>query len=138
MSAAPGSLARLVPGGFQRGTDPRRHMNGSRPRKLAELEKILDEHREPQKLRATLERLRELAYGEPITITERGPDGEIETHVELRAHPGFMKLYLDRVLGPVSEDNSEALRRIAISLLDEKLEAARAQREAREPHDPAE
>ncbi len=105
-------------------------MGGTKSRKVAELEKILDEHRTPEMLRETMQRLKELAYGEPITITTRGLDGELETHVELRAHPGFMKLYLDRVIGPVSDDNSAALRKIAEGIVDEMVQAARSRREA--------
>ena len=55
---------------------------GGRPRRAGEIEAVLDEHRIPEKMREVLSKLRELA---------------------LAGEPGTMKLYLDRVMGPVRD-----------------------------------
>lgn len=55
---------------------------GGRPRKLREVDAVLEEHRSAEGMREAFSRLREMAFA-----------GEA----------GAMKLYLDRVLGPVRE-----------------------------------
>jgi hypothetical protein len=80
---------------------PGNRMNpGGRPKVLREIEAMLDkEHRNVQNMREVFERLKALALGEVVTV--KGPDGQ--TDVELQADPAFMKLYLERVLGPVKD-----------------------------------
>ena len=73
---------------------------GGRPKALRDIEKMLDaEHRNPENMRAVFDRLRALALGEVVTVAT--PDGSAD--VELHAEPAFMKLYLERVMGPVKE-----------------------------------
>lgn len=122
-----GELAPEVPGGFK-SIDARRGTNGGRPAKLAEIEAMLDtEHRDVSKMREVFERLRALSFGEPVEITDR--EGNV-IRVELRAHPGFMKLYLDRLMGPVREDDGTSPLQDAVQReLMRLLEAAEAERE---------
>jgi hypothetical protein len=73
---------------------------GGRPKALREIEKMLDaEHRNLESVREVFTRLRALALGELVTVADK--DGG--TTVELQAEPAFMKLYLERVLGPVKD-----------------------------------
>ena len=75
---------------------------GGRPKKLREIEAMLDkEHRDPAKMREVFDRLRALAMGEAVTVPVPGGDGE--TMVEIQADAHFMKLYLERVMGPVKD-----------------------------------
>lgn len=80
---------------------------GGRPRRLAEIEKMLDaEHRTVENMREVFARLKALALGEVVRVPD--PDSEDGTAtIELRSDPAFMKLYLDRTLGPVRELASE-------------------------------
>lgn len=74
---------------------------GGRFKGLVALERMLDdEHRSPEQLREVFTRLRALALGELVTVyDEHGK----EVGVELKARPEFMKMYLDRVIGPVAD-----------------------------------
>lgn len=73
---------------------------GGRPKVLREIEAMLNaEHRTVDNMREVFGRLKALAMGEVVTI--RTKDGEIK--IDLRAEPGFMKLYLERILGPVKD-----------------------------------
>lgn len=73
---------------------------GGRPKKLREIEEMLDaEHRTPENMRVVFARLKALALGEIIHEVDK--DGEVT--IGLSADPAFMKLYLDRTLGPVKE-----------------------------------
>lgn len=73
---------------------------GGRRRKLAEIEQMLDaEHRNVDSMREVFARLKALALGEVVTLT--GKDGEVT--LTLKAAPEFMRLYLERVLGPVKD-----------------------------------
>lgn len=75
---------------------------GGRPKRIAEIEKMLNkEHRNVEALRPLMARLRALAMGEAIPVAVQGEHGMIELQAKLVADPAFMKLYLDRVLGPV-------------------------------------
>lgn len=77
---------------------------GGKSRKLRDIERMLDEeHRDIDKMREVFARLRFLALGEPVMVMFRGK----EVRIDLKADPAFMKLYLDRVLGPVKELISE-------------------------------
>jgi hypothetical protein len=91
----------VVPGGpFRKGHDPRRGRNGGRSNRLAEIQRMLDdEHRTTDNIREVFTRLKELAMEDMITAhtDEKGVE-----HVTRRPpSPEFMKLYLDRILGPV-------------------------------------
>lgn len=75
---------------------------GGRPRTLVEIERMLNaEHRNVENMREVFARLRALAMGDVVEVT--APKTGKVIRVELRAAPEFMKLYLDRVLGPVRE-----------------------------------
>jgi hypothetical protein len=75
---------------------------GGRPKKLREIEAMLDaEHRTVANMRGVFTRLKALAMGEVVTAMVPGGDGEMELKID--AHPGFMKLYLERVIGPVKD-----------------------------------
>lgn len=72
---------------------------GGRPRKLREIEAMLDEeHRTVENMRPVFARLKFLALGEPVEVTFRGA----VVRIELKADAAFMSLYLDRVLGPMA------------------------------------
>src|SRR5262245_8800497 len=72
-----------------------------RPRKLVEIEAMLDaEHRTVKNMRDVFARLKALALGEVIEVTDK--EGNV-VGVDLRADPRFMELYLNRILGPVKE-----------------------------------
>lgn len=88
------------PGTFAPGPDPRRGRNGGRSNRLAEIQRMLDEtHRTVENVKEVFARLKELAMEDMITAhtDEKGVE-----HVTRRPpSPEFMKLYLDRILGPV-------------------------------------
>lgn len=73
---------------------------GGRPKKLVEIQRMLDEeHRNVENMREVFARLKELAMEDMITAhtDEKGVE-----HITRRPpSPEFMKLYLDRILGPV-------------------------------------
>jgi hypothetical protein len=107
-----GELIPSRPGGFVKGHDPRRGISGGRPRKLRDIERMLNkEHRNTEKMREVFERLRSLAMGEVITVSHFNADNcTIETSIKLEADARFMQLYLDRVLGkarPVEEESPD-------------------------------
>src|SRR5262245_46927637 len=82
----------------QKGYDPRRGTSGGRPRKLVEIEAVVDEHRTPEKVREALDKLRELALeGTEREIFWQG----MVCGRRVEYSPAYMALYLDRVLGPV-------------------------------------
>jgi len=60
-----------------------------------------EEHRTIAGMRDVFARLKALALGEVVEVPDPRDDGK--TKVVLSADPAFMKLYLDRVLGPVRE-----------------------------------
>jgi hypothetical protein len=71
-----------------------------RPKALVAIQKMLDdEHRSLDSMREVFSRLKALALGQVVTVT--GKDGEVD--IELEAEPAYMKLYLERVLGPVKD-----------------------------------
>lgn len=75
---------------------------GGRPKKLVEIERMLDDdHRTVDNMREVFARLKALALGEVVEVPI--PGGEGETRIELRAEPAFMKLYLERTLGPLKD-----------------------------------
>lgn len=81
--------------------DPRINAGG-RPKKLTEIEAMLDaEHRTVENMREVFARLKALALGEVVEVPI--PGGEGDTAIQLRADARFMDLYLDRILGPVKE-----------------------------------
>jgi|SoimicmetaTmtHMA_FD_contig_61_162114_length_649_multi_2_in_0_out_0_2 hypothetical protein len=93
---------------------------GGKPKKLREIEAMLDqEHRTVANMREVFGRLKALALGEIIHVTDR--EGNVD--VELKADSRFMGLYLDRVMGPVKDleiDLSDAPSE-ALAYLREKL-----------------
>ncbi len=90
---------RDVRGRFGPGNRPKNP--GGRPKKLRELEKLLNtEHRNIPMMREVFNRLRALAMGEPIIVPFVGPDGEVKLECQLKADARFMQLYLDRIMGP--------------------------------------
>lgn len=102
-------VANRKPGTFVRGLDPRRGISGGRPRKLRDIEKMLNkEHRNLEKMREVFERLRALAMGEVVTVQHFDANNcEVVTEVKLEADARFMQLYLDRVLGKVRSVEEE-------------------------------
>jgi len=71
---------------------------GGKPRWAREIQKMLDdEHRTVENMRQVFARLRVLAMGETIEVAHK--DGTVV--VKLKAIPDFMRLYLERVMGPV-------------------------------------
>jgi hypothetical protein len=74
---------------------------GGRPKKLVAIERMLDEeHRTPENMRAVFQILRDLATnGVTVPVFDKGMQcGEKTTF-----HPGYMELYLNRVMGPARE-----------------------------------
>lgn len=86
------------------------------------------EHLNPDNLRKVFKRLRSLAMGRPVEIWK---DGKL-VEVQLRAEPGFMKLYLERVLGPVADDDAVTAKaeKMLRALLEEAEQEARKNRNA--------
>lgn len=72
-------------------------------------------------MRPVFARLRALALGEVVTVT--GRDGDVD--IELKADPAFMKLYLDRLLGPVKARDAELDDAIEGKLMELIAEAKR-------------
>lgn len=73
---------------------------GGRPKRLREIEAMLDaEHRTVDNMRQVYNRLKFLALGEPVEVLFKGT----VVNIKLEADPAFMKLYLERVIGPVKE-----------------------------------
>lgn len=67
---------------------------------MAEIQAMLNaEHRTAANMREVFARLKSLALGEIVTVTDR--EGNVD--LELKADARFMQLYLDRTLGPVKE-----------------------------------
>jgi hypothetical protein len=93
---------------------------GGKPKKLREIEAMLDqEHRTVANMREVFGRLKALALGEIVHVTDR--EGNVD--IELKADSRFMGLYLDRVMGPVKDleiDLSDAPSE-ALAYLREKL-----------------
>jgi hypothetical protein len=75
---------------------------GGRPKKLVEIERMLDdEHRTVENMSRTFDKLRSLATEDRVrtVITKKGDAIEIVTPPD----PAFMRLYLERVMGPVRD-----------------------------------
>ena len=119
----------VLPKGFLKGYDPRRGTNGGRPRKLAEIEAMLDsEHRTVENVKEVFAQLRVLATE---AVISRWVDEKGNEHESIRQpNPAFMKLYLERLLGPVQDDTGDKIRRLASELIDGMLDEARARRQA--------
>lgn len=66
------------------------------------------EHRNPAMMRDVFARLKKLACGE--VLEERTDDEGAVTLVMRGADPAFMKLYLERILGPVKDLEDADLR----------------------------
>lgn len=99
---------------------------GGRPRMLVAIERMLDEnHRGVAHMATVFDRLLALAMGELVTVT--GAGGEVT--IQLRADPAFMKLYLDRVLGPVKARDDDVGEAVEAKLM-ELIAQARAARTA--------
>ena len=87
-------------GRFVAGPDARRGRNGGRSNRLVEIQRMLDdEHRTADNLREVFTRLKELAMEDMITA--HTDDKGVEHVTRRPPSPEFMKLYLDRILGPV-------------------------------------
>jgi hypothetical protein len=73
---------------------------GGRPKKLVEIEKMLDaEHRTVDQMRETFALLRHVAHGVDEPVFYQGVVcGSVRKY-----HAAFMDLYLNRVLGPVKD-----------------------------------
>ncbi len=73
---------------------------------MAEIRAMLDSrHRNADNLRFVFERLKDLAMGD-YEMTKVDEDG-VETKVKLRPDAAFMKMYLERLLGPPKEHEDE-------------------------------
>lgn len=91
-TAARDEKGRLLPG--QSGNP------GGRPRKLVEIEKLLDrEHRDVEKMRETFALVRKVAHGVDEPVYYQG----VVCGYKRVYDGGWMELYLNRVLGPVKE-----------------------------------
>lgn len=102
-------------GRWKRGASPN---PGGRPKALRDIEDMLNaDHRTAENMRQVFARLRVLAMGEVVEVAHR--DGTVI--VQLKAIPDFMRLYLERVLGPVKE--------VAIDLSDVPDDELRVLRE---------
>lgn len=120
------------PGVFVKGHDPRRGLTGGRPRTVVEVERILDEeHRTPEKAREVFGRLRSLAMDD-VTRVFFDKDGEPHESVE-QPNPAFMKLYLERVWGPVKAVDDAQVDKAVRERFEELIAEARARRERSEP-----
>lgn len=81
---------------------------GGRPKRVREFERMLvKEHLNLDSMRALFERLRALAMGEVVIVPVVTASGEMQLTAKLEADPAFMKLYLDRLLGPVKAKDDE-------------------------------
>jgi hypothetical protein len=84
-------------GGFQPGQSGN---PGGRPRKLVEIERMLDaEHRTVEKMRETFALLRQVAHGVKEAVRYKG---KVVGYV-MKYDGAWMTLYLNRVLGPLRE-----------------------------------
>lgn len=93
----PADVPRGVAGKWLPGTSPN---PGGRPAKLRAIEEMIDKnHRNVEVMREVFDRLKALALGEVVEVFHKG---EL-VGLRLQADAAFMKLYLDRVLGPVKE-----------------------------------
>lgn len=93
--------AELVPRGeggkWLPGTSPN---PGGRSRRLREIEDMLDaEHRTVENMREAFGQLRAMALGEIVEVKYKGK----VVGIQLKCDPAFMKLYLERILGPVAD-----------------------------------
>ena len=75
---------------------------GGRPKKLVEIEKMLDEeHRNVASVKEVFAQLKAMATENVIS---RWTDKDGGEHESIRQpNPAFMAMYLDRILGPVKE-----------------------------------
>lgn len=80
-------------------------------------------------MRAVFARLRALALGEIITVVDR--HGNVD--LELQAEPAFMKLYLDRVLGPVKARDDELGDAVEAKLMELIAQAKAARGNTQDP-----
>lgn len=105
---------------FQKG-DPRRS-SGGRPKAWRNFERMLNkEHRNLEKSRELMDRLRALAMGETLMMVQVG---ETEMPVIRGADPSFMKMYLGRVYGAEPNMDSERIIKAVQSHLDELMREA--------------
>ncbi len=89
---------------------------GGRPKKLVEIEKMLDaEHRTLENMREVFAQLRVLATENVISRWTDKDGNEHESNEQ--PNPAFMKMYLERTLGPVKD--------LAIDLADAPDEVLR-------------
>lgn len=89
--------------GKRRGFTPGMSGNpGGRPKKLVEIEKMLDtEHRNIDSIKEVFAQLKAMATEAVIT---RHTDAQGNTTESIKQpNPAFMDMYLNRVLGPVKE-----------------------------------
>ncbi len=129
MSAKTGNVPAVLPKGFMKGPDPRRSMSGGRPHKLVEIEAALNaEHRTVENMKEVFAQLRAMATEAVIT---RHTDEKGNTTESIKQpNPAFMKLYLDRVLGPVRDEDDDKIKTLAQEIVDRMLDEARARRAA--------
>jgi hypothetical protein len=123
---------RRNPGDFTRGYDARRGTSGGRPRSIREIEEMLDaEHRTLDKMREVFGKLRSLALDEVVRVFM---DKKGEAHETTEPpDPAFMRLYLDRVLGPVKLVDDGRVDEAVRERFEELIAEARARRERGEP-----
>ena len=104
---------------------------GGKSRRLREIEDMIEqEHANAENLRLVFMRLRALALGEVVEVWHNGK----LVGLQLRAEPGFMKLYLERTLGPVADGeviDSKVERRLREMLEFAEEEARRRTIEAK-------
>jgi hypothetical protein len=117
-------VARDGAGRWQPGVSPN---PGGRPRKIVEIERMLDEqHRNVENMRRVFERLRELALDD-VTRTFMDRKGDVHVQAE-PPDPAFMRLYLERVLGPVKDVSDDRLEKLVSERLEQMLAEAEARR----------
>lgn len=94
---------------------------GGRPKKLVEIEKMLDEeHRTIDSVKEVFAQLKAMATENVITRWTDKDGNEHES--QKQPNPAFMDMYLNRVLGPVRE------HKIDLSDLPDEVVAALADR----------
>lgn len=90
---------RDVKGRFGAGNRPRNP--GGRPKKLREIEKMLNtEFRNVDAMREVFTRLRALAMGEVVLVPVLTDAGTVQVQARIEADARYMQLFLDRTMGP--------------------------------------
>jgi hypothetical protein len=100
---------------------------GGKPKKLREIEEMLDaEHRTVDNMREVYRRLKELAIDDVVRVFMDRTGNVHESHEP--PDPAFMKIYLERIMGPVKDVSDERLEKMLTERLEQMLAEAEARR----------